>query len=168
MLYRNGGWKVFECSLLFTRFLWTNYITHNANQCDVTAVGGCAVTTALHVNVNRTKVGKDGFFFFSRNQVCFECLYSMCVFRCVCMRACVCVEMTQARCQSHTLTTVLTHSNTEIEQQPITQQWCHTHGFTNTVFITLQSFRAGGKTTGSAFYFSSSQSHLEENLCLWV
>lgn len=28
---------------------------------DVTAVGGRAVTTALYVNVNRTKVGKDGF-----------------------------------------------------------------------------------------------------------
>lgn len=39
------------------------YFTHNANgyQCDVIAVGGLVVITALGVNVNWTKVWKDGF-----------------------------------------------------------------------------------------------------------
>lgn len=46
-------------TLLITRFQISNYcITHNANgyRFDVTAVGGRVVTTALQVNVNRTKV----------------------------------------------------------------------------------------------------------------
>lgn len=91
---------------LITRFqVSTYYITHNANgyQCDVTAVGGRVVTTALQVNVNRTKVGKK--WIFVRNcGVCIECLYSMCARVSVCVSMCVyegmrgvCVEMTQAR-----------------------------------------------------------------------
>lgn len=79
------------CSQLITRFqVSTYYITHNANgfQCDVTGVGGRVVTTALEVNVNRTKAGKYGFYkklwcVF----VCTACV-CLCVFQCVCMRAC--------------------------------------------------------------------------------
>lgn len=47
------------------RFQVSTYvITHDANgyQCDVTAVGGRVVTTALQVDGNRTKVGIDGFY----------------------------------------------------------------------------------------------------------
>ncbi len=89
--------------------------------------GGRVVTTALEVNANRAKVGKDGFYekpwcVLLTVDVCTECTcVYLCVLYCVCMRACVASvqkwlglgRLALACCQSDTLITVLTHSNTD-------------------------------------------------------